>query len=184
MAGPQPIPSWREAVALTVLTAPHDFGVVNADTDSPVLHAHLWNNFAGSVAVPNMTDCTITTKDPTSGNTTDVVIGKWLSVCCLSAGDIDTNPANWYAVGGTTDVELGTLGSGVMGYQHPIKAGGLDTAGVGGVAVLGNVITGNINSGVIGDLPNYADLKMKAHVPMNAFAGSIDFLIRVDFKYT
>lgn len=184
MAGPQPIPSWRDAAALTVLAQPHDFGTVSADTDSPVLHAHLWNNFNGTTAVPNMTDCTITTKDMTSGNTTDVVTGKWLSVCCLSAGDVDTNPIDWHAVGGTEGVELGSSGSGIMGHQHPIKAGGLATAGPGGTPLVGDIITGNINAGALTDVVNFADLKMRAHVPMNAFAGVIDFIIRADFKYT
>lgn len=184
MAGLQPIPSWRDGTTLTVIAPPYDFGTVNANTDSPELHAHLWNNFGGAEAVPNMTDCTLTTKDMTSGNTGDVVVGKWLSVCVLSAGGVATNPADYHAIGGTEGVELGTAGSGVIGHQHPIKAAGLVTAGAGGTAITGDVITGNINTGIITDIVNFADLKMKAHVPMNAFAGSTDFIIRADFKYT
>ena len=170
MAGPTPKPTWRNPDDLTdISTLTHDFGTVDADTDSVDFHVHVWNNFGGATAVPDMTDCKITTKDSASGNTSDPVIGKWVQVKCTSA-----NETAFTAIGGSEGVELGATGSGVFGHEHSIKAKDQATG----------VIKGAINTGILTDTPNFADLYMKAHVPLNALAGTTNFKLRVNFKYT
>lgn len=170
MAGPQPKPTWRKPDDLSdISTITHDFGTVDADTYSAVFDVHVWNNFGGTTAVPDMTDCKITTKDSASGNTSDPVTGKWVQVKVLSANEADYTP-----IGGSEGIELGTAGSGVFGHEHPIKA--KDQAA--------GIIKGSANTGILTDTANFANLSLKAFVPINAIAGTTNFKLRVNFKYT
>lgn len=170
MAGPQPIPSYRDPNTLADVTAVlHDFGVVDADTASAEYRMLVFNNFGGTVAVPDMTDCKFTTKDSSSGNTSDPVIGKWVQLKCLSTSETAFTP-----VGGSEGVELGATGSGVFGHEHPIAAKGQAPG----------VIKGSINTGAITDTANFADISVKAAVPLNAYSGATTFRFRVNFKYT
>lgn len=151
-----PIVSWYEGNNSAEITN-WAIGVVDAGSVSTEKQMLIWNNRGGSSAVSNMTNCTITTKDSSGGDTGELVLNTWIEVQVNSMGEVDFTP-----IGGTT--------------TKVIEASGV-TAGVG-------EILGTINDGTVANSPdNFADVTLRANVPSNATAGNISFLTRVSYQY-
>ncbi|MDH6674233.1 hypothetical protein M2277_004925 [Paenibacillus sp. LBL] len=132
-------------------------GTVDAGTVSQATTFTIWNNRAGTTAVADMDNCTITTKDASGGNTGELVINKWIEVKVETMGE-----TTFSAIGGSV--------------TKAIKAGG--------TTVPAGTISGKINDGTIaGGVDNFAKVTLQANVPATATAGNVDFLTRVAYTY-
>lgn len=152
---PAPIVSWYTADNSTPVTL-WDIGTVDAGTVSPSKTVLIWNNRGGSTPVSDMTNCTITTKDQSGGNTGELVTGTWIE-------------AKLDAVTG-----------------DPFKAvGGLTTKAIKAVndSVAVSTIKGDANDGSITADNNFSQVTLRANVPVTATAGLINFLTRVSYQY-
>lgn len=147
-----PVVSWYNELNDTQETS-WDLGVVDAGSTSPDKKFLIWNNRGGTANVSDMTNCTITTKDTSGGDTGDLVTGTWIEVLCDSKGDTAFTP-----VGGTT--------------THPIGANGTQT-------ISGATNDGSTANSV----NNFAEITVHANVPLLATAGTVDFVLRVSYQY-
>lgn len=153
MAMPQV--SWYTADNSTQVTQ-WNIGTVDAGSVSTEFDVLVWNNRGGAGVLSDMTNCTVTTKDQSGGNTGELITNTWIEVKCLSAGESAFSP-----IGGTT--------------THAIKGGGAAAAGV---------ISGAVNDGSIANAAaNFASLALHANVPGTATAGAVSFITRVAYQY-
>lgn len=153
----QPIISWRTETNNATIPS-LDFGTVDAGSVSLPKNVILFNNYAGTTAVSDATNGSITTKDSSGGNTIELVMNKWIEYKNLS----DSADANFDGIGGTV--------------SKPIKA---ETASAG-------VISGAINDGNINTLAtkaNFAKPSFRPNIPTTATAGQVNFLIRYQYQY-
>ena len=138
-----------------------DVGTVQANTDSNILKAIIWNNRGGGVALSDLRDVTITALDIDGGASTDVVAGKWTQV---NVPNIDGNETTWTAIGGATTKSL--------------RADGLSAAD-------GPIIKGTANDGSLATSKvNYCTIRLKEHVPLNANPGTKNWKMRLNGYYT
>lgn len=151
----RPLVQWFD-VTNTQQKSEWQIGVVDAGSVSVATTFLIWNNKGGTVAISDMTFCTITTKDVLGSNTGEVVTNKWIEARLDS-----TNETVFTAVGGAS--------------AKVIQAGG--SAGSG-------VIKGTANDGSLGATSNYAKVTLQANVPSLATAGSYSFLTRVFYQFT
>jgi len=148
-----PIISWYDETNSNQVTSWNidrvDAGNVSEDTTFLI-----WNNKGGTEAVADMTECGITTKDSSGGNTGDIITKKWIEVKVDSLNESTFTP-----IGGTTIKTIGAAG----------------TEGV---------ISGGVNDGTTSATQNFAKLTLHANVPSSALSGNVSFLTRVVYKYT
>ena len=154
----QPVASFYKADNSAVVDR-WDIGEINAKSDSPVLAVSAWNNRAGATDVSDMRDVSITVFDKTGGDTTPLVVGKWLK-CQMPTG----TTAAFTPIGGATVL--------------PVRAEGLLPAD-------GNVIKGTANDGTLENAKaNYSLMNFMFSIPMNAPEGLHEFLVHMEFFYT
>lgn len=154
---PAPIVSWWNDQNTAQETS-WPVGVIDAGTVSADKTFLIWNNRAGSTAVSDMTNCTITTKDSAGGDTGELVTNKWVEARVDSAGETAFTP-----IGGAT--------------THPLTAGGGATAGT----IAGDANDGNIATAATAN--NFAKVTLHVNVPATAAAGSLSWLLRVSYQY-
>lgn len=148
-----PIVSWWNATNDVQQTS-WDIGTVDAGSVSPDTQFLIWNNRGGTTAVSDMTNCTITTKDASGGDTGELVINRWIEVRVDELGETTFIP-----IGGTTTKQIG----------NGITAG---------------VISGAANDGTLANADaNYCLITVHANVPATATAGNYNFLLRVSYQY-
>lgn len=150
---PAPIVSWWNDDN-TVQQTSWDTGVVDAGSVGPDTIFLVWNNRGGSTNVSHMTNCVITTKDTTGGNTGDVVIEKWVEVRVDKLSE-----TVFTAIGGTTTK---IIGNGVTAQQ------------IDGTANDGTKANSNVN---------YTRFTLHWAVPGTATAGQRQWLTRVSYQY-
>lgn len=174
----QPIISWRNATHTQEITAPFDYGVIDADSKSPIYIFNVWNNYDGATDVSKMEDCTITTRDmsggtgDTVGNEVEVVKNNWfhVQVDSLDETDIDEESSR---VGKDFSKPIGTKGSTTKdhtgaSYTTPIKPGVKEILGV------------NNNGNPVDAAGNYVTLSIQCEVPLNASSGRQQFKKRIN----
>lgn len=150
---PAPIVSWWNSTNTTQMTS-WDTGVVDAGTVGPDTQFLIWNNRGGATAVSDMTNCVITTKDISGGNTGDVVVERWVEVRVDKLGETTFTP-----IGGTV--------------THPIGNG-----------VTAQTISGAANDGTTANSnANYSSITLHWAVPSTATAGQRNWLTRVSYQY-
>lgn len=150
---PAPIVSWYDASNTTQQTS-WDIGTVDAGSVSADTQFLIWNNRGGASDVSDMTNCTITTKDSSGGDTGELVTDTWIEVQVDELGEQTFTP-----IGGTTTKEIG----------NGITAG---------------TISGVANDGTLANADaNYCLLTVHANVPATATAGNYNFLLRVSYQY-
>lgn len=152
-----PVISWSKVKADSTIedATRFDIGIVDAGSVSDATTFLIWNNKGGASDVSNMTNCTITTKDSTGGNTGDVVTGTWIQVKVDSANETTFSP-----IGGTV--------------TKAIKAAG----------AIDGVIEGKLNDGTVANSAlNFAKVTLQASIPQTATAGNFDFITRVSYQY-
>lgn len=148
-----PIVSWCDASNNTA--ANFNIGTVDAGSVSPDTTFLIWNNKAGETAVSDMTNCAITTKDTTGGNTGEVVTNTWMQVRVDSMSEATFSPI-----------------------------GGIVTKTISAAGAPSGEIKGLTNDGVeANSLLNHAKVTLHASVPQIATAGNFDFITRVSYQY-
>lgn len=155
---PAPIVSWYTQDNTSQVTQ-WDIGTVDAGSVSAPFSVLIWNNRGGSAAVSDMTNCTITTKDSSGGNTGELVTNTWIEVRVDSLSE-----SNFTPVGGTVTKDI-------RGKAAANPAG---------------VIKGSANDGAIATVAsqgNFSELTLRANVPPTATAGLVNFLTRVSYQY-
>lgn len=155
---PAPIVSWYTQDNTSQVTQ-WDIGTVDAGSVSATFSVLIWNNRGGSTAVSDMTNCTITTKDSSGGNTGELVTNTWIEVRVDSLSETNFTP-----VGGTVTKDI-------RGKVATNPAG---------------VIKGSANDGAIATAAsqgNFAEATLRANVPPTATAGLVNFLTRVSYQY-
>jgi hypothetical protein len=161
---PAPQVSWRKQDNSAAVPS-WNIGTIDAGTTSSDFGVLIWNNFAGATDLSTMTNCTITTKDASGGNTGELVTNKWIEVMVVSAGETGRTP-----IGGNS--------------THPIQAGGNTTNADGTFSPNVGEILGVKNDGTKTNAKgNYAEVILRANVPGNATAGNVAFLTRVAYQY-
>jgi hypothetical protein len=153
---PTPVVTWTEQDGVTLFNS-WVIGTVDAGTVSADKTVLIWNNYKGSTALSDMTNCTITTKDSGGGNTGEPVTNTWIESKCAAAGDTTFNP-----IGGATNRAIKALGT-------------VATAGV----IMGTANTGDLTN----NKDNYAQVVLHANVPTTASAGNFSFLTRVAYQF-
>lgn len=148
-----PIVSWYNALNDTQQTS-WDIGTVDAGSLSPDTQFLIWNNRGGTEAVSDMTNCTITTKDPTGGDTGELVTERWVEVKVDELAEEVFTP-----IGGLTTKEIGN---------------GVTPGVIRGTANDGGKETANENNCLV---------TVHANVPAVATAGNYAFLLRVSYQY-
>lgn len=150
---PAPIVSWYNSTN-TIQQTSWDTGVVDAGSVGPNTQFLIWNNRGGVTAVSDMTNCVITTKDTSGGNTGDVVTERWVEVRVDKLVEV-----TFTAIGGTT--------------THPIGNG-----------VTAQTIAGAANDGTTANSnANYSSLTLRWVPPSTATAGARNWLTRVSYQY-
>lgn len=152
----QPEISWFELNNTTPVTQ-WTIGTVDAGNTSPDKTFLIWNNRGKSVAVSDATDCTITTKDAQGGETGELVTDKWIEARVDSMSETSFTPIG-------------------KGSTKALKAGGTAPAGV---------IKGTVNDGTTANAKdNFAQVTLHAKPSATATAGNVDFLLRLQYRYT
>ncbi|MFE6075796.1 hypothetical protein ACFVQB_15090 [Paenibacillus sp. NPDC057886] len=177
----QPIISWRNATHTQEITGPFDYGVIDADSKSPIYIFNVWNNYNGVTDVSKMEDCTITTRDmsggtgDTVGNEVEVVKNNWfhVQVDSLDETDIDEESSR---VGKDFSKPIGTKGTtkkdhSGANYTTPIKPGVKEILGV------------NNNGNPQDAAGNYVTLSIQCEVPLNARSGKQAFKKRISYRF-
>lgn len=146
-----------------------EIGVIDAGSKSPEFGVLIWNNRWDGVAtqtdLSTMTNCTITTKDETGGDTGEIITNTWIEVRVDSMGE-----AAFTKIGGTV--------------KKTIQAGGTTTNVDGSFAPNGKEIMGVKNDGTVGNSgANFCQVALRANVPATATAGNVNFLTRVAYQY-
>jgi hypothetical protein len=144
-----------------VLISNWDVGTVQANTDSNILKALIWNNKGGSNALSDLRDVTITSLDTDGGTSSDVVAGKWVQI---NVPKMDGNQTTWAAIGGST--------------TRSLRSDALSASD-------GAVIRGTANDGsTTNSTANYCTIRLKVHVPLNAMPGTKNWKMRINGYYT
>lgn len=181
----QPIVSWYNSTHSQQVTAPFDFGIIDAGDLSPIYTFNIWNNkydgTAGKEDVSKMEDCTITTRDMsgglgnTVGNEVEVVKNNWFHAQVDSLDEKDlADPTS--AIGKDYSKPIGTKGSttkdhtGAL-YPTPFKPGTKEILGV------------KNNGNPVDAAGNYATVSFQAAVPLDAKSGRQSFKLRVSYRY-
>ncbi|MBN3522254.1 hypothetical protein [Paenibacillus apiarius] len=171
----QPIISWLNSTHSAEITAPFDFGVIDAGDSSPPVTFNIWNNKNGDKDVSKMEDCTITTREIGGGLETQVVNNNWFhaQVDTLDETDI-ADPSS--LIGKTRSKPLGTTGSTTKDHSGkelttPLTPAAQEILGV------------NNNGNPLDAAGNYVTVTLQAEVPMDASSGRQDFKIRVSYRY-
>lgn len=152
----QPEISWFELNNTTPVTQ-WPIGTVDAGNTSPDKTFLIWNNRGKGVAVSDATDCTITTKDPAGGEIGELVENTWIKVRVDTMSETGFTPIG-------------------KGAAKSLKAGGTAPAGT---------IRGTTNDGTTTNAKeNFAQVTLHAHPTATATAGNVDFLLRLQYRYT
>lgn len=154
---PAPIVQWWKGDNSEQLLS-WDAGIVDADSYSATLGVLIWNNRGGAVVVSDMENAFITTKN-TDGTDTGSVATRTDAIVEVQVWDGAAYPV-WAEVGGSVT----TL---------PLN----DANGVAGR------ISGAINTGMLADKPNFAQVNLRLHVLPTAPAGLIQWKTRVSYQY-
>ncbi|MGM1044901.1 MAG: hypothetical protein ACQEXX_02005 [Bacillota bacterium] len=178
----QPIVSWMNATHKEEITAPFDFGVVDAGDPSRVFTFNIWNNKKTNSPdykdVSTMEDCTITTRGTTDnpqGDEVEVVKNNWFHAQVDSLGETDLN-AETSKIGKDFSKPIGTKESttkdekGVL-YPTPIKPSAREILGV------------RNNGDPIDAAGNFVTVSLQAKVPLEARSGRQSFKLRVSYRY-
>lgn len=137
-----------------------DNGVVQANSESPILTILVWNNRGNDSSVADLKDANITVLDIDGRAISEVVQGKWVRV---NVPAIDNSENVWTPIGGVT--------------AKMIRADGLSEED-------GYTIKGTANDGsTLNSKENYCTIKLKTKVPAGASAGVKDFRIRCQGFY-
>lgn len=164
-----PLITWWDNSNSTQLSR-WEIGVIDAGSTSPEKEFLIWNNRMGdsTTVISDAINCVLTTKDVGGLNgvgTTaeELITGKWVNVCCLSAGKDPNVLSDWTPVGGATTQE--------------VRAGGSSASTEG-------LLAGGTNDGTIGGAEaNFIRVKAKVIVPNTALAGRVDYLLRLMYQY-
>lgn len=132
-------------------------GVVDAGSVSADTTFLIWNNRAGTEAVSDMTNCSITTKDSLGGDTGEIILNKWIEAKVDSLSETLYTP-----IGGST--------------SKSIQASGLTSADAG-------KIKGTANDGTLTASTCFSKVTLHANIPSTATAGNFSFLTRVAYQY-
>jgi hypothetical protein len=177
----QPIITWMNATHSKEITAPFDYGVIDADTKSTIHIFNVWNNRNGATDVSKMEDCTFTTRDmsggtgDTVGNEVEVVKNNWFHVQVDSLGETDLDQES-SRVGKSFSKPIGTTGKTTKDYTGKAYA----TPMAPGV----KEILGVSNNGNPQDAAgNYVTLSIQCEVPLNARSGKQQFKKRISYRY-
>ena len=150
-----------------------EIGTIDAGSISQPLGVLIWNNRkiagvagTGDTDLSTMTNCTITTKDASGGDTGELVKNTWIEAKIDSMGELDFV----HKIGGTATT--------------PIQAGG-NTSNAGGTFSPNlKEILGVKNDGTkTNSAGNYCEVSLRANIPATATAGNVDFLTRVAYQY-
>lgn len=144
-----------------------DANTIDNGSSSQEFTFRIWNNFNGSTAVSNMTNCVITTRDTSGGLDGSIVVKeRWVKVRVDSSTD-----TNFYAIGSQLN------GQTYEPVEHQIVAND--------ASVKAGEISGDVNTGdPIANKANYAQVTLKIDVPIDALAGRYDFYTRVRYSFT
>ena len=165
----QPIVTFRNPVDPTATIPSYPIGEVDVGIRTPEFPIDIWNNYAGEVDVSNMQNTRITVKDSAGGDNLEMVKQKWIEVKNLSQNEVVYTP-----VGGTDGVDYG---NGMVGKEHTIGAETMAAGQIGGYVNDGEKETADTKR-------NFCSLVLQTLPPLNATAGTSDFLIKLGFKYT
>lgn len=177
-----PLVEWHEANHVAIPSdIVYDFGTVTADDWSNAFTFNIWNNKKGSVDLPKLENCTITTRDMSGGEgntheyTIPVVSGNWFHCQIDSLGETDLLD-DTSRVGKGAAKNVGTTGSTTKNHagellKTPITPGAQEVLGVN-------------NNGVPADSAgNYVTLTVRAYVPLDAPSGQQFFKWRFLYRY-
>lgn len=141
-----------------------DVGTVQANTDSNVLTAIIWNNRGGATALSDLKETNITALDVDGGSSSDVVAGKWTWINATHINGSMSSSSGWQPVGGADAFSL--------------RADGLSASD-------GYTISGAANDGtLVNSSTNYCTIHIKVHVPLNATPGTKNWKMRLNGYYT
>lgn len=152
----QPIIGWYDED--NNLLTEWNMGEIEAGTLSQEKTFFIWNNKSGSIQVPDIIECNITTKDSSGNDNGAVVEGRWLEVKCDSLGDTDFT----------------AIGKSVV---HSVAAEGNSA----NYSVSGGANTGDHN--IDSSKKNFIKLTARLNVPQDAANGIAEFLLRLNYKY-
>ena len=176
-----PALSWYNSTHTQQVTAPYNFGVIDAGDRSETHTFNIWNNKGGPSDVSKMEDCTITTRDmagglgTTVGNEIEVVKNNWFHCQVDSLGETDLGQES-SRIGKDFSKYIGTTGSTKKdhtgaNYPTPLVPGAREILGVK-------------NNGSATDAAgNYVTLTFQAEIPLDAKSGQQAFKLRVSFRY-
>lgn len=154
-------------------------GTVNAGESSAQTGFLVFNNYGGTIDLPDMEDVVVTTKGIGGVNTGAVVEGQWIKVK-LDGVDNTFSP-------------IGYDTATARAVTHPIRA--LGTTVFNGVTSKPNVAPHTSPNGIVDILGvandgtkansagNYAEITAYADVPGDALNGYNRFLLRATFKF-
>ncbi|MCE5169636.1 hypothetical protein LQV63_09955 [Paenibacillus profundus] len=171
----QPIISWLNSTHSAEVTAPFDFGVIDAGDSSRPVTFNIWNNKNGKTDVSKMEDCTITTREMEGGLETQVVSGNWFHAQVDSLGETDiADPSS--LIGKTRLKPIGTTWSTTKDHSGkelttPLTPAAQEILGV------------NNNGNPLDAAGNYVTVSLQAEIPLDASSGRQDFKIRVSYRY-
>ena len=162
---PAPAVSWLKTDNVTTLSK-WEIGTIDAGSSSPALGVLIWNNRGNANNdFSTMTNCTITTKDSSGGDSGELVLNTWIQVRVDSMGE-----SSFTSIGGTA--------------TKVIQAGGNTVNSKGTFSPGNKEILGVINDGSVGNSKgNYTQVTLQASVPATATAGNVNFLTRVAYQY-
>ncbi|MGG3505000.1 hypothetical protein AK95_13215 [Paenibacillus sp. LC231] len=177
----QPVISWMNSTHTQKITAPFDFGVIDAGDLGPKFTFNIWNNKGEATDVSKMEDCTITTRDMsgglgnTIGNEVEVVKNNWFHAQVDTLGETDLDQPT-SIIGKDAAKPIGTTGQTTKDhtgatYPTPFIPAAKEILGV------------NNNGDPIDAAGNYATVTLRAAVPLDAKSGKQQFKIRVSYRY-
>ena len=146
---------WYEGLNTTATEVKSNvsYGVVDADSTSPVKIFYIWNNRKGASDCSNAEDVTFTTRDmsgglgDTVGSITESVRDNWFQVKCDSLGHSAFKPVG---KGGTgTANPSGTLALGTNGKTTNVNNATAVLWSVSGIVSLGDFIKPTVDNGFI-----------------------------------
>ncbi|GAB6930077.1 hypothetical protein JCM10914A_40600 [Paenibacillus sp. JCM 10914] len=176
-----PVITWMNSTHTQTITAPFDFGVIDAGDLGPAYQFNIWNNKGQTTDVSKMEDCTITTRDMsgglgnTIGNEVEVVKNNWFHAQVDSLGETDLDQPT-SIIGKDASKPIGTTGQTTKDhtgatYPTPFVPAAREILGV------------NNNGDRVDAAGNYATVTLRAAVPLDAKSGKQQFKIRVSYRY-
>ncbi|MCM3256977.1 hypothetical protein SAMN04488688_10623 [Paenibacillus sp. cl141a] len=178
---PTPVITWMNSTHTQQVTAPFDFGVIDAGDLSPPYTFNIWNNKGEATDVSTMEDCTITTRDMsgglgnTVGNEVEVVKNNWFHAQVDSLQETDLGQPT-SIIGKDFSKPIGTTGKTTKDhtgatYPTPFTPAAKEILGV------------NNNGDPTDAAGNYATVTLQAAVPLDAKSGKQQFKVRVSYRY-